>query len=193
MKESNVISLVEHIENKKKLDTNYVPQKVTSNNKMLIKRVYSFIIDVALVFTLHSGILSCFALFVSDFFQSTPVRLKFELLSVSFPYQLALFITSYLGYFMFSQVTLGGQTIGQKVYKLKVLNESNQPVDSFKVSALRSIAYLSYYLGCGIFQLIYFSNRKSFADIISKTHLSDSTFESDEIVEVDIDSLKIAS
>ena len=196
MKDENVINLVDYIEQKRKVETSSsldISNKNTRQTSFLTKRIYSFIIDIACIFTVHTALITSFAIFVSDFFQVSSMSLKVQLLSITLPYQLGIFLTAYMGYFMFTQTVMDGQTIGQKVYGLRVCDNKGQSVSNFKISFLRSTAYLSYYLGSGIFQIFYFSSKekKSFADVLSKTNLTDSnkTFEDSDVVTIEISSL----
>jgi uncharacterized RDD family membrane protein YckC len=193
MKDENVINLVDYIENKKQVETSSVDTPSSNKSNILTKRVYSFIIDVASIFTVHAAILTSFAVFVSDFFQISSMSLKVQLLSISLPYQLGIFLTSYMGYFVFTQTVLDGQTIGQKIYGLKVCDSHGNTATSLKISFVRSCAYVGYYLGCGVFQAVYFMSKeqRSFADIISKTQIIDSksVLDNSESITIEIDSL----
>lgn len=193
MNDENVINLVDYIENKKRIETSSVDTFKSSKSKILTKRIYSFVIDVAAIFTVHAALLTSFAVFISDFFQISSMGLKVQLLSISLPYQLGIFLTSYVGYFVFTQTVLDGQTLGQKIYGLKVCDIHGNTATSLKISCVRSMAYVGYYLGCGVFQAVYFMSKeqKSFADILSKTQIIDSksTLDNSESITIEIDSL----
>lgn len=194
MNDEKVVNLLEYIERKEKLETLSSVDSSPGQTSFLLKRVYSYIIDVAAVFTLHTAIISSFAVFVSDFFQLSSMQVKVELLTVSLPYQLAVFLSSYFSYFMFTQTVLDGQTLGQKIYGLKVCDKNGNLKSDIKTVTLRSVGYLTYYFGCGFFHAFYFMNKekRSFADILSKTIVINSKDQNqfDEVIEIEISSLK---
>lgn len=197
MNDEKVVNLLEYIEQKQNLETISTTYTKSVSSSFLLKRIYSYTIDVACIFTLHAAIISSFAVFVSDFFQLNSMNTKVELLSVPLPYQLALFVTSYIGYFMFTQTVMDGQTLGQKIYGLKVCDEQGRIKTSLKTTTIRTIGYLSYYMGCGFFHVFYFmsKDKNSFTDILSKTKVIDSKSmdHQDEVIEIEISSLDRAA
>jgi uncharacterized RDD family membrane protein YckC len=196
MNESKVINLVDHIEKNGQVNSFEKEVKKPIPKVTLTKRVYSFIIDIACIFTVHAAIVVAYAAFITDFYYSLSQASKVELLVLPIGAQLALFMASYIGYFMFTQVTMDGQTIGQKVYNLKVCDANGSKKDDLKTIALRTIAYTAYYFGLGVFQILFFANKekRTFADTFSKSYIqteyTDSNEESGEVIQIEIESLK---
>ena len=196
MNESKVINLVDHLEKNNQLNSFENEASKPTSKVTLTKRVYSFIIDIACIFTVHAAIVVAYAAFITDFYYSLSQASKVELLVLPIGAQLALFMTSYIGYFMFTQVTMDGQTIGQKVYNLKVCDVNGSKKDDIKTITLRTIAYTAYYFGLGFFQILFFANKekRTFADTFSKSYIrteyTDNNEESGEVIQIEIESLK---
>lgn len=197
MNDKNVINLLDYIENKENIVSikdNKKPQK----EKLLIKRIYSFTIDIACIFTIHAALMASFVYFISEYYPSLSVYAKRDLITVPTLVQLGVFLSSYFAYFLISQITLSGQTLGQKIYGIRVVDEDGNIKDDLKTIFLRTSAYFMYYAGIGFFQLMYFVKNESFADIISNTSITtkdsiEPVLSDDEIVEIEIESLDVAA
>lgn len=192
MNDEKVINLLAYLERNK--ENNYF--LITSSDKkepLLLKRIYAFIIDVACIFTLHTAIMMSFVYFVSEFYPVLNSSIKFKIINIPISMQLPLFLICYFFYFMFTQVTLSGKTIGQSVYSLKITDFEGKDKNDFKTITLRSIAYMGYYFGFGMFQLFYFINKRMFSDVLSKSTLSTPQINTEEMLKIEIDSLDIAA
>ncbi|MCT4642742.1 MAG: RDD family protein [Bacteriovoracaceae bacterium] len=193
----NVINLINYIENNQRISPTE-PQKQLKSKSILQKRIYSYIVDLAIVFTLKAAIDVSFIGFISNFLFFLDAGTKKALLNAPIYVHAPIFLSIFTGYFLVSGILINGHTIGQKVFGLKVLSDNEKHI-SFSTNLKRTAGFLSYYLGFGLFQLFYFMNedKKSFVDLISKTIVVDSAshVESDdaEVITIDIDRLDQAA
>ena len=107
------------------------------------------------------------------FFASLPVAVPLQLVTEHPYYPLYIPYIHLVAFLFFGWCwTRGGQTLGSKTWKVKLISDSNNNV-TWKQAFLRYISSLICWLSLGIGFLWCYTNkeRRAWNDIISKTHL----------------------
>ena len=107
------------------------------------------------------------------FFSSLPIIIPFQITTEHALYPLYVFYIYLVAFIFFGWCwTHGGQTLGLKTWKIKLISDSSAKV-SWKESFLRYLGSILCWLSCGIGFLWCYTNkeRRAWNDIISKTRL----------------------
>lgn len=118
--------------------------------------VYDILLLTALLFLATALVLPFNG---GEAFKSRQILYPLYLLSVSY---------AFYGWFWVH----GGQTLGLKAWKIKLLSDNRQPVTWRQAFIRYVIAIVSWsFLGLGFLWLLFDKNRRSWHDIVSKTGL----------------------
>ncbi|MDR1688507.1 MAG: RDD family protein, partial [Clostridiales bacterium] len=81
---------------------------------------------------------------------------------------LAIFLIFY-GYYIFAEVYMNGQTVGKKIYGLRVIKENGQPIN-FSQSLIRNILKLTLdFTGVGVIMIMFSKKCKRLGDMAAST------------------------
>jgi len=138
---------------------------------LLRKRLYSFAFDILFIFILNKGLMSAYFKALEQYYPLDQ-RLYNQALAL-YPFvQFSLFTSLFFGYFIWTQYTWNGKTLGAIINNIKV-KEDNKKLISLKHICLRTLGtFICYLSGLILFIPIYFSkDNKGLSDWMSSTHI----------------------
>ena len=212
--ENKVVHLVDYIEQNKKIEsvsTDQIIPILGQPEPLLFKRATALMIDIMVIGLLKTTIDTGYAVFVNDYLSPFNTATKLGLTQSNIALHLSVFITVFLGYFLFTTAVMGGKTLGKFVMKLTIINElfvqnHFEEGHELKYSQVvqRSIGYVLCYLSFGTFFVFNFSSedKRGLSDYLSNTRtvndewlnqmLEHKEFSAQE-VQIDISSLEQAA
>lgn len=180
MDDKNIINLVDHI-NKENAVKTFNPADLgyfkIEEDKIMIRRIYSFIVDIFTIMLFNTAINVSYAVFVKDFLYLLNKDQQFFMTS-SLSTQVATFLIIYVSYFFYSQYVMDGKTLGKFVFKLTTVRddfvfrfEDQNYTPTILQAWRRTIGYLGCYLSAGIFFLFSFmsEDKRGLPDYLSQT------------------------
>jgi uncharacterized RDD family membrane protein YckC len=178
---NNVISLVDHLKSQEEIET-FNPADIgyfkIQNDKIMQRRVYSFITDFSVVMLLNTAVHVSYSVFVKNFMFVLNIKQQGHLIANNLPVQLSIFMLIYTTYFFYSMFVLNGQSVGKMVFKLKTVTdnfifEENQKdfTPSASQAWRRTFGYIACYLSFGTFFLFSFmsEDKRGVPDYFSQT------------------------
>lgn len=180
-KENNVINLVDHLKTQEEIST-FNPADIgyfkIEDDKIMVRRVYSFIVDFFTIMLLNTAVNVSYSVFVKNFFYLLNMKQQQHLITNSFMVQISVFLLIYTTYFLYSQYALNGQTFGKMVFKLTTIKdnfifkeEEQQFTPGLSQAWRRTVGYLGCYLSFGVFFLFSFmsEDKRGLPDYLSQT------------------------
>lgn len=130
-------------------------------NKIYLKRIGSFLIDISIIETVSS--------LIANFI---PIKIKvssFELLGKNFYINISFIIILYILYFILFDILNNGKTLGKILFKIKVLSIENNNLSKVKLVIRSFYKILSILILPISIILYYFYNYFTIQDRICKT------------------------
>ena len=75
----------------------------------------------------------------------------------------------YLGYFIISEMAMNGQSIGKKIFKLRVIQDSGRPINFFQSLLRNAIRLIIDQTGVGIVTILFSKKFKRVGDMVALT------------------------
>jgi uncharacterized RDD family membrane protein YckC len=211
---TNVIDLAQFAQKKAAIPT-FNPHEAQyidiKKDKISQRRIYSFIVDFAIISVINTSIHVTYSLFVQNFFLLFNETQKAELVQNNLPLQVSVFILIYTTYFLYGMFVLNGQTPGKMLFKLRTIKDdfiyNEQELNhALNLSSAwrRSFGYLMCYSSFGTFFLFslmsedkrgfpdYFSNSRTVSEEWLGAMLAYKQYSHEEI-RIDISSLAKAA
>lgn len=146
----------------------------------LKKRFYAFFADIFIIGMIDKVLWISYFSFANEKFQFIPHQIKSSLFSPEQKFKLAIMMTVFSSYFLFSLFIGEGKTIGKHIFGLRVLSKEGSPYElSFMEAFMRTTGYLT----CYTFMFLPFitsylrKDMKSLPDFFSQTEvLTDQEF-----------------
>lgn len=212
--DNNVISLVDHIQKKKEVNTfNEFEYETIDHEKQKLsqRRIYSFMVDFGVICVLNAAINATYTVFISEFLLNLKLTAKTSLVTGSFWPQLSSFLVIYTNYFLYSLYIMDGQTLGKKMFGLTSVSDEyffnetdTDETINLKQAFRRSLGYLACYLSFGSFFIfsIMSEDKRGLPDYLSGSRTVSIEWlnstkaqraQNGEIIEIDIYSLPKAA
>lgn len=181
--DNNVINLVDHIENQKKVNTDQVPEtKEFKPDPYLLKltplsqRIVAFGIDIFMVGMIKLAITISFTIYVQTFFDELDFSQQVYLFHALDGVEVLTAAFVFLGYFTMSFYFMEGRTFGKHLLKIRAVkndfvcdNDNTELHYTLKDAFMRTLGYLAAYLSLGVLYALPFvrKDKRSLADIFS--------------------------
>jgi len=177
----NIVHLVDYIDTKEVPETfNEHEQNVfdLKHDKIMQRRIYSFLTDFSIIALLKVAIDTSYAIFINNFLFPLNMTQKSHMIEGNMGMHISIFLIIYTTYFLYSNYTLNGQTVGKMIFKLRVVQDDyvfehdNLTFDPNLAQAWRrTVGYLTCYLTFGTFFVFSFmsDDKRGLPDYLSKT------------------------
>lgn len=177
--ETNVVHLSDFTHKNKELkilNESKILTKLSKPETHLVRRIFSFGIDLLTIMVLKSSIHVAYAVFINELMSPLSFQKKQALINGSMPLHLMTFMAIYFTYFFYTSFILNGKTLGKMAMNLTVISEhfiyNREETDyhlSLKECARRAFGYLFCFMSFGIFFIFNFSSedKRGLADYIS--------------------------
>ena len=177
---NNIISLYDYAQTKNKIKTleYYNPYYKLETDTIFSKRVWSFVIDMAVIIVLKSAIDVAYALFIKNFYFILNLEQQNFLSFGHWGLQWSVTMSIFWTYFIYCHYTLEGKTFGKMAMKLRTINDKflhqrdyEDYTPTLKQSLKRTFGYFACYISFGTFFSfpLFSEDKRGIPDYLSST------------------------